>query len=89
MPLEQLLGCTAPSSPATPAKTGCTAQFTSGVVGEGVIAENIPQISAKFPQTFRRISAPFPGGIKRSFRELSAEFPQNFRKKPFANDPIS
>ena len=55
-------------------------QFTYGVVREGVIAENFPQISAKFPQTFRRISAPFPGAIERSFRELCAEFPQNFRK---------
>ena len=26
----------------------------------GVIAEHFPQISAKFPQTFHRISAPFP-----------------------------
>ena len=57
-------------------------QFTYGVVREGVIAEN-------FPQYFRRISAPFPGAIKRSFRELSAEFPQTCRKTPFANDPIS
>ena len=55
-------------------------QFTYGVVREGVIAENFPQISAKCPQTFRRISAAFPGAIKRSFRELSAEFPQNFRR---------
>ena len=64
-------------------------QFTYGVVREGVIAENFPRVSAKFPQTFRRISAPFPGAIRRSVRELSAEFPQTFRKNPFVNDPIS
>ena len=64
-------------------------QYTYGVVREGVIAEIFPQISVKFPQTFRRISAPFPGAIKRIFRELSAEFPQTFRKDPFDNDPIS
>ena len=34
------------------------------------------KFSAKFPQTFRRISAPFPGAIQSSFRELSAESPQ-------------
>ena len=50
--------------------------YTYGIVREGVIAENFPQISVKFPQTFRRISAPFPGAIKRIVRELSAEFPQ-------------
>ena len=71
-------------------------QFTYGVVREGVIAENFPQISAKFPQTFRRISAPVPDAVKRIlykfpriFRRFSAEFPQTFRKRPFANDPIS
>ena len=61
-----------------------------GVVREGVIAENFPQISVKFPQTFRRISAPFPGAIKRScprtFRRISANFPQ---RPLIANDPIS
>ena len=57
-------------------------QFTYGVVWEGVIAEDFTQISAKFPQTYRRISAPFKQN------EFSANFPQNFRKNPFANDPI-
>ena len=55
-------------------------QLTYGVVREGVIAENFPQISAKFPQTFRRISAPFPGAIKLISLQISANFPQNFRK---------
>ena len=65
-------------------------QFTYGVVREGVIAENFPQISAKLPQTFRRLSAPFPYAINflfckfpRTFRRISANFPQ----KPFANAP--
>ena len=35
-------------------------QFTYGVVREGVIAENFPLISAKFPQNFRKLSAEFP-----------------------------
>ena len=64
---------------------------------ERLIVENFPQISVKFPQTFRRISAPFPGAIKRISLQISAKFPQNcrklsaktFRKNPFANDPIS
>ena len=30
-------------------------QFTYGVVREGVIAENIPQLFAKIPQTFRTL----------------------------------
>ena len=68
---------------------GFSQQFTYGVVREGVTAENFPQISAKFPQTFRRISAPFPGAIKCISLQISANFPQNFRKNPFANDPIS
>ena len=67
-------------------------QFTYGVVREGVIAENIPQISAKFLQTFRRITAPFPGNETHFFANFR-DFLQNFRKlsakkKPFANDPI-
>ena len=70
-------------------KTHNTQQFTYGVVWEGVTAEKIPRISAKFLQTFRRTSAPFPAAIKRVFREISAKFPQTFRKKPFANDPKS
>ena len=65
--------------------SGLNQQFTYGVIREGVIAEKLPQIFAQIPQTFCRISAPFPDAIKRIF----ANFPQNFRKKPFANDPIS
>ena len=53
-------------------------QFTYGVVREGVIAEHFPQISAKFPQTFCRISAPFPDATKRIFHRIS----QTFRQKP-------
>ena len=34
-------------------------QFTYGVIREGVIADNFLLISEKFPQTFRRISAPY------------------------------
>ena len=64
-------------------------QFTYGVVREGVIAEKFLLISEKFPQTFRRISAPFPGAINCISLQISAKFPQNFRKKPFANDPVS
>ena len=71
-------------------------QLTYGVVREGVIAENFPQFSAKFPQTFHRISAPFRSLSWRNktrffanFRKFSADFPQTFRKNPFANDPIS
>ena len=36
--------------------TAIAQQFTYGVVREGVIAENFPQISAKFPQNFRTLS---------------------------------
>ena len=60
-------------------------QLTYGVIREGVIAENFPQISAKFPQTFRRISAPFPGAIKRISLQISANFHRisaNFPQKP-------
>ena len=57
-------------------------QFVYGVVREGVIAEHFPQISAKYPETFRRISASFLDAIKFFFfpsflfsRKLSAEYP--------------
>ena len=51
------------------------------VVREGVVAE---KKSAKFPQTSRRISAPFPDAIKcilANFRKFSAESLQNFAQK--------
>ena len=68
-----------------------------GPFGKGVIADNLPQTPANFPQTLRRISAPFPDAIKvffflgggANFCQFSAEFPQTFHKNPFANDPIS
>ena len=63
-----------------------------GSFRKGSLQKEFLQISAKFPQTFRRISAPFPDAIKRIF-QISAKFPQNFSKlsakKPFANDAIS
>ena len=34
-------------------------QFTYGVVWEGVIAENVRQISTKFPQAFAEFPHPF------------------------------
>ena len=47
--------------PSAPPPTPKHQQFTHfGVVREVVIAEHFPQMSAKFPQTFRRISKPFP-----------------------------
>ena len=46
-----------------------------------------PQISAKFQQTFHRISAPFPDAIKPIFANVR-EFSQN-KKKTFATDRIS
>ena len=51
-------------------------QFTYGVVQEGVIAENVPQISAKFAQTFRTLSWRNKTNFLRTFRRISANFPQ-------------
>ena len=59
-------------------------QFTYGVVGEGVIAEKFPQISAEFPPT------PFPDAITcivytfpQTFCRIPANFPQkHLRKRP-------
>ena len=62
-----------------------------GVVREGVIAENVPPISAKFQQLSAEFPHPFLTCFP-NFRELSGEFPQASRKKPFANrynDPVS
>ena len=53
-------------------------QFTCGVVREGVIAEIFRRFSAKFLQTFRRISTPFPDAIKRIF---FCKFPRIFLGK--------
>ena len=47
-----------------------------GSFGKG----SLQKVFRRFPRNFRRISAPYPGAIKHSFRELSAEFPQTFRK---------
>ena len=42
--------------PGRPVMSSMDQQFTYGVVREGVIAENFPQISAKFPRNFRTLS---------------------------------
>ena len=64
-----------------------------GVVREGVIAENSPQMSAKVPQTFRRISTPLPDAINlffsqflRIFHGISANFLQKPRNVNFWPD---
>ena len=51
--------------------------LTCGVVREGVIAENFPQISANFPQNFRTLSWRNETHFFANFAEF---FPQNFRK---------
>ena len=58
-------------------------QFTCGVVREaskGVIAKTFPQMSAKIPQTFCRISTLFPDAIKIQrffFANFSAKLSRN------------
>ena len=49
-------------------------QFTYGAVREGIIAENLPQISAEFPDTIKRIF------YCANFRDLSAEFRKKKKK---------
>ena len=56
-----------------------------GSFGKG----SLQKIFRKCPRNFHKLSAPFPGAIKRISLQISAEFPQTFRKNPFANDPIS
>ena len=53
-------------------------QFTSGVVREGVIAENVLQFSAKFTQLSAEFPHSFPTQSKFfvGLSELSAEFLQ-------------
>ena len=75
MSLEHLAG--------VPAKRPCfcqlfygNRQFTYGVVREGVIAENVPQMFRDISATFHRISAPFRDAIKR----ILCKLPQTFRR---------
>ena len=69
-----------------------TQQFTYGVVREGVIAEDFPQISAKFPQNFRKnpfANDPISELLRNTEKEL--ELPKSdskvARRVPPQSDP--
>ena len=58
-------------------------RFTYGIVREEVIADNFPEISAKFR---------FPQNLSAQFTcisQISANFPQNFRKKKTSSELLN